>query len=113
MTVGKLVDELNMKVLTGKVGLDKEVTGVYLCDLLSWVMANAKRGNVWITVQNHINIVAVALLAEISCIIIPEGIEVEEAVVKRAVQENLPVISTDLSAYDICWMLHDELKEKS
>lgn len=81
---------------------DREVSGMYACDLLSWVMSHAQRGNAWITVHTHVNIVAVALMAEISCIIVPEGIAVEEATIKRAEMEGLAILSTSLGTYEIC-----------
>ncbi|MGI6777641.1 MAG: DRTGG domain-containing protein [Acetivibrionales bacterium] len=109
MTVREFANKLNMKVLTGEVGLEREVKGVYVCDLLSWVMSRADKGDAWITVLTNVNTVAVALLAETSCIIIPEGIKVEEATVKRAGQENIALLSSKMYAYDICWKAHEIL----
>mgnify|MGYP000846013085 FL=1 len=102
MNVKEFASKLEGRILTGETGLDKQVEGIYCCDLLSWVMSHAGKGYAWITVHTHLNIVAVATLLELSCIIIPEGIEVEEATVKRAIQEGIPVISAAPSAYGIC-----------
>jgi len=110
MKVKEFAESLNMKILTGDAGLDKEVTGMYACDLLSWVMSHADKGNGWVTVHTHLTVVAVALLAEISCVIIPEGIAVEEATLKRAAQEGIAMLSTELSVYEICWKAHELLK---
>ncbi|HHW49200.1 MAG TPA: AraC family transcriptional regulator [Clostridiaceae bacterium] len=102
MTVKEFAQKTGMKVLAGADSIEKEVTGVYVCDLLSWVISHAGKGNAWITVHTNLNIVAVAMLAEVSCIIIPEGIPVEEATLKRADQEGVIILGTDMSAYEVC-----------
>lgn len=102
MKVRELVQALQFHVFTEESGLDREITGAYVCDLLSWVMSHAKKGDVWITVHTHLNIVAVALLTEVPCIIIPENIPVEEATIKKAGTEGIAILGSGLSAYDIC-----------
>ena len=106
MKVYEFAEKLGMKVLTGENGLDREVAGIYPCDLLSWAMSHAGKGDAWITVHTHLNVVAVAMLVEIACIVIPEGIEVDTATIAKANEENLPILSTDMSAYEICWRGH-------
>jgi hypothetical protein len=83
------------------------VSGVDSCDLLSWVMAKGKKGNLWITVQTHTNSVAVASLLEMSGIIIPDGIEVEPETIEKANDENIAVLSTDMSPYQIFKCLYE------
>ena len=107
MNAAELAARLNAKITTGNIGTNREIKGVYCCDLLSWVMSHADRGSAWITVHTHANIVAVAVLSELSCIIIPEGIEAEEATIKKAVQENIPILCTGLTAYEVCCIAHD------
>lgn len=107
MKVKELASILNFKILTGEAGIDKEVNGVYACDLLSFAMSRAAKGNAWITVHTHINIVAVALLAEIACIVIPENIPVEEATIKKAAEEEIPILSAGISAFEVCWKAHE------
>ena len=70
-------------------------------------MSHAPKGSAWVTVHTHLNIVAVASIAEISCIIVPEGIQVDEATINRAVEENVIIISSELSTYEICSIAHD------
>lgn len=101
MTVGEVCERAGLKVLAGKAGLSKEVTGVYICDLLSWVMAHGKKGDAWITVQTHSNVVAVAALLELSCIIIPEETEVEEDTLKKAEDEGIPVLQSAMNSYGL------------
>lgn len=107
MNVTELSAKLGGRILTGEPAKESQIKDVYCCDLLSWVMSYAKRGSAWITVHTHLNIVAVAALLELSCIIIPEGIEVDEATIKKAVGEGVTIISTKLSAYRICCIAHD------
>ena len=102
MTVSEFAARMGAEIPTGEAGLDKPVRGVYAGDLLSWVMAHASPGDAWITVHTNLNVVAVALLAEAACIVIPEGIPIEAGTVEKAVQEGIPMLSTPLSAYQIC-----------
>ncbi|MDK2918013.1 MAG: hypothetical protein PWQ37_746 [Candidatus Petromonas sp.] len=101
MIVKDLVEKFNFKLLTERDGLEKSVDGVYCCDLLSWVMSHAKNNDAWITVQTHVNVVAVASLLNLSCVIIPESIEVDEDTIAKAKKEGIPILSTDLNAYGI------------
>ncbi|GAE88228.1 DRTGG domain-containing protein [Acetivibrio straminisolvens] len=101
MKVREFAGQLNMEILTGENGLEKEIKGMYICDLLSWVMSHATKGDVWITVHTHVNIVAVAVMVDIPCIIIPEGIEVEEATIKKASEEDIAILRTSKTAYQI------------
>ena len=107
MNVSEFASKLGARMLTGETGSERQVGGMHCGDLLSWVMSHAKKGEAWVTVHTHLNIVAVATLTELSCIIIPEGIEVEETTLKRAEQEGIPVIGSELSAYRICCIAHE------
>jgi predicted transcriptional regulator len=107
VTVGQLAEKMNMNVIAGANALNKEIKGCYCCDLLSWVMAHAQPGNAWVTVQTHANVVAVAILADISCIIIPEAITVDKDTIARADEHNIPILSSSLSTYAIAGRLHD------
>ncbi|WP_026485858.1 DRTGG domain-containing protein [Caldanaerobius polysaccharolyticus] len=99
----KVVDLLDKgyENLTPNADVEKEINGVYICDLLSWVMSHAQKNDAWVTIQVHLNVVAVALLTEVSCIIIPEGIEVSQDTVKKADEEGIPILSTGKSAYQV------------
>lgn len=105
MKVSEIIEKLNLKVLCGK-GMDNEISGGYSSDLLSWVMSHAHKGNAWITVQIHPNVIAVAVLLELSCIIIPEGIEVQKDTLDKAEEENIAVLQSDVSGYMLCGMLN-------
>lgn len=107
MKLLELVDALNLAVKAGGSLLEGEVTGGYASDLLSDVLANAKEGNVWITLQTHVNIVAVASAKELSGIIIVNGRAPEVETVRRAEQEGIPVMITRLSTYETVCRLYD------
>jgi hypothetical protein len=101
MKVEEFARQMGMKALTDANTLDREIEGMYICDLLSWAMSKAKKGDAWVTVHTHGNVVAVALLAEISCIIIPENIEVEEATIEKASKEGIAILSSEKSSFEI------------
>lgn len=101
MTLEKLLQKIDGKVITENT---KEITidNIYICDLLSWVMSHAKKGDAWITVLTNVNVPAVALLAEVGCVIIPEDIQVEELTLRKAKENGIIIIGTQYSAFDIC-----------
>lgn len=106
MIISEFAEQLNLKPLFES-DKDISVEGVYIGDLLSIVMSKAKQNYVWITIQTHINVVAVAELLDLSCIIIVEDMEVEEETIKKARELDIPVLKTHKSAYDVACMLHD------
>lgn len=108
MKVREIAERLNLKPLTEDSGLERQVQGAYCGDLLSWVMSHGSKENIWITVQVHPNIVAVAVLAEFSCIIIPEEIEVEKITLEKARQEGIAILHSRDNAFEICGKLKSE-----
>ncbi|MFT9493602.1 AraC family transcriptional regulator [Anaerosolibacter sp.] len=96
-----LVDKYDFRIVTGEEHINREIRGLYCCDLLSWVMSHAKQQDAWITVQTHTNIVAVAALLDIGCIIIPENISIESETISKATEEGVVILRTPLSAYHI------------
>jgi hypothetical protein len=99
MKLNELCRQLSLEVRSAKGKLDTEVTGGYASDLLSWVMAKAQAGNVWITIQAHPNIVAVASLIGLSGIVVAEGVAPEPATLDKAEQEGIPILTTPLAVY--------------
>ena len=79
-----LIEKLDFKILSEGSDLNREVLSGCCCDLLSWVMANGKKNDIWITVQTHVNIVAVASLLELSGIIISSGLTVDKKTIEKA-----------------------------
>jgi DRTGG domain. len=108
----KVKDILNSEftLVAGSGGIEKEISNVYVCDLLSFVMSHVKSGSAWITIQTHVNVVAVAVMTEISCIIICEGEKLDENAKVKADEENIPVISFSGTSYDAAIKLSEMIK---
>lgn len=79
---------------------EREISGVYVGDLLSWVMGRAESGQAWITIMSNINIVAVASLADTACIIVAELVELDGEVTKAAEERGINIISSSLPVYE-------------
>jgi len=94
MTVRQLAEELGLRIYTGKSDLDKNITGAYVSDLLSDVMGHAREGEVWITLQSHMNVLAIASLKELAAIVLVKGIEPDRQVLDKASAEGIPVLGT-------------------
>jgi serine kinase of HPr protein (carbohydrate metabolism regulator) len=110
MKIKEIVDKLGLKALAGQENLDVNVKGGYTSDLLSDVIANSREGNLWITLQIHQNIIAVARLKDLAGIIIVNNREPDEETLKKANEENVPVLSCQEMAFEISGKLHELLK---
>lgn len=102
MTLDEIISKLNLKVLTSP----KEFSAVnptygYTSDLLSCVMAGAKSHGIWVTLQSHVNIVAVAALLELSAVIITEGAAPEQSTIDKANEQGICLLSTDQPSFAI------------
>ncbi len=100
MTAEGLAGELGLELLSGVPG-GREVQGCYVCDLLSLCMSKVKEGDAWITVQANINIVAIAVLTELACIIVAENMQVADDVVAKAREEGVALYRSGKSAYEL------------
>jgi hypothetical protein len=101
MTLEEIVNELALSVQTAPQKLQVEVTGGYASDLLSRVMAMAKKGNLWITLQSHPNIVAVASLLDLAGVIVTEGRELDFGTAEKAEEKEVTILTTDHSTFTI------------
>lgn len=106
MTVKELTELIDGKVLTQNSNLEKEVKGGYSCDLLSWVMAHATAGTAWMTIQTHMNVVAVGSLLELACIVCPESVDVAKDTIAKAEEEDVVIISSPKTAFEISGILY-------
>ena len=106
MTLAEIIRALNLTVLTEAQDFSELLPqGAYTSDLLSCVMAGAPFGGVWITLQAHANIVAVAALREQCAIIITEGAMPDDTTIARANQEKIALLSTSASSYTVAGQL--------
>lgn len=101
-----IIDKLNLEVKTAEGNLEKEVTGGYASDLLSDVLGNSKQGNVWVTLQIHINIVAVATLRGLAAIILVNCRVPDEDTLEKAEKEQIPILVSKLSAFELIGRLY-------
>lgn len=101
MKLKEIVDKLGLKVFTPEISLDVDVTSGYASDLLSDVMGNSKKGQVWVTLQIHQNIIAVAKLKELAGIILVNDRKPEEATLEKAKEEQVPLMSTTDTTFNI------------
>ncbi len=90
---------------------EREISGVYIGDLLSWVMGRAGADSAWITIMSNINVIAVASLADTACVILAEGVELDEGIVKEAEAKLVNVFSSELPAYETALKLQEFLDE--
>ena len=104
MTVDKIVSEL-CAVWLNTADPTRELRGVYCGDLLSWVMGRLEEGNAWVTIMNNVNIIAVASLADASCVILAEDTEAGEDVIEKARSNSINLIKCKESSYEICCRL--------
>lgn len=108
MTVSELSKICNFEPVSLPDG-DREVTGCYIGDLLSWVMGRAKADDVWITIMSNINIIAVASLADVSCIILAEGVTVDDDIISTAEQKEINILSSALPSYETAVKVSEQI----
>ncbi len=111
MTVADIVKALDLKVFSGSEGLNQEIEGGYTSDLLSDVMGNADSGMVWITLQTHINVMAIASLKELAAVILVKGLEPEANTLQQSNNEGIPILGTSLQAFEITGKLYHLLNK--
>ncbi|MDR0368241.1 MAG: serine kinase [Bacteroidales bacterium] len=110
MTVRELAEKINLNVFSGEKGLDNEISGGYTCDLLSDVMGHAEAGHVWITLQTHKNIMAIASLKELAAIIVVKGSKPDDDTLQQSNEENIPILGTALEEFEISGMVYNLIR---
>lgn len=101
MKVSDLPDKLGFTALL-MCSPDREISGGYAGDLLSWVMGRAQSGDAWVTIMNNINVIAVAQLTDVACIIFAEGVLPDENMLNAARLHDINLIASDLNSFSIC-----------
>lgn len=99
MTVNELSEKNGFRAVVLTDG-DREICGGYVGDLLSWVMGRAKADCAWITIMSNLNIVAVASLADVACVILAEGVMPDDGVADAAAGRGINIISADMPAFE-------------
>jgi predicted transcriptional regulator len=106
MKIKELITALNLTLIGGEKGIDNEITGGYTSDLLSDVMGNIRDGNVWITLQTHKNVMAIASLRDASAVILVKGLQPDTDMLEKANEDGIPVLSTNLPTFEISGKLY-------
>lgn len=109
MKVNEVAEKLDLHVFSGKEGLDNEVTGGYASDLLSDVMGHADAGKIWITIQTHKNIMAIASLKDLPAIIVVAGEKPGDDTIEQSNAEGIPILGTTLRSFEISAKLYNLL----
>jgi len=106
MQLKDIVKELNLKVLSGAEHLDQPVTSAYASDILSDVMAKARKDCLWITNQTHENVIAIVFFKSLAGVIMAGNMCPDEDALKKAQEKMIPVLISEKSAYEVCGMLY-------
>ena len=109
MTVKELVDRQIFRVVNLGEELDREVTKVFCCDLLSIAMGKAPADGAWVTVMGNVNTIAVATLADVSCVIMAEEVSLDEVARARAKEQVVTVLATEEPVFEAALKVYQEL----
>lgn len=113
LTIADLVKALDLQVLSGGKGLDRLVTGGYVSDLLSDVMGHADAGQLWMTLQTHKNVMAIASLKDLAAILLVNGNQPDEDTARQSELEEIPILGTSLAAFEITGKVYEHLKNNA
>lgn len=100
MTVNDLIACLDLEILNLDDG-ERDITGGYAGDLLSWVMSRANSGDVWVTIMTNINVIAVASITDVACVVIAENAEVAPEITDRAKSQGINLLRTGKTAWQV------------
>jgi hypothetical protein len=106
MTIRELLDKNIYKCINVGDDLDREIEKPFCCDLLSIAMGRAPKNSAWITVMGNVNTLAVASLADVACIILAEGANLDEGAIKKAKEHNITVFASTEPIFEISLQIH-------
>ena len=98
MTVSQLIEKLELTVFAAP-DTQRNVSGGYVGDLLSWVMGRAQADEAWITIMSNQNVAAVAALSDVSCVIFAEGVKPDPDLLKKAEIQGINLLGTSMSSF--------------
>ncbi len=109
MNINEAVEKLNLNILV-EGDMDRDITDCYIGDLLSWVMGRASEDSIWLTVMGNINAVAVATLADVSCIVLVENSTLDEEAKAKAQAHGVTILGSEENAYNLATKIYKLLK---
>ncbi len=101
MTVREFCSAASISAVTLPDG-EREINGVYVGDLLSWVMGRAEEDQLWMTIMTNANVIAVASLINVSAVLLAEGVAFDEKTLALAAEKGINILSSDKSVYELC-----------
>lgn len=111
MKVKELVAKMDLTVFGGVSGLDREIHGGYVSDLLSDVMGCADEGNLWVTLQAHRNVVGIAALKDLAAVVVVKGFAPNAETIADSDREGVPLLGTSLETFEVAGRLYRMLAE--
>lgn len=112
MKIHELAESLNLELISGAKGLNREVTGAYVSDLLSDVMGHAGEGEIWITLQTHRNVIAIASLKDLSGVILVKNNMPDADSIEASDKENIPLFSSKYSTFELSGLIYNLLLDQ-
>lgn len=109
MNITQAIEKLNLKILVSG-DMEREITDCYIGDLLSWVMGRAPEDSIWLTVMGNINSIAVATLADVSCIVLVENAALDEDAKKKAELHDVTILQSEENSYALATKIYELLK---
>lgn len=109
MTVKELIEKMNLTVFCGENNLETEIKGGYVSDLLSDVMGFAQEGQAWVTLQTHKNVIAIASLKELACVLLVKGSKPDDDMLEQAREEDIPVLGTTEQTFETAGRIYQLL----
>lgn len=109
MTVQQLLDSGKFKVINVGENSEREITTPFCCDLLSIAMGRAPAGCAWVTVMGNMNTLAVATLADAACIVMAEGVDLDDIAMKKAKDQEITVLGTELPIFDAALWIYGKI----
>jgi len=111
MKVSEMIEKFGLNIFSGKDGLNNEITGAYVSDLLSDVMGFARENQVWITLQTHQNVAAIASLKDLAAVIFVKGLQPDEDTLQHSLEEGIPLLGTEMETFEIAGKLYGEMEK--
>jgi hypothetical protein len=106
MKLKELAENLHLELKTQSIPVEGEVKTGYASDLLSDVLANSIEGDLWVTRQTHLNIVAIAVMRDLSAILLVNGVEPDPDTLQKAVEKRVPIFRTPLPTFEVVGRLY-------
>lgn len=109
MKVKELIEMNLFKLLNQGNDVDKEITKPFCCDLLSIAMSKAPAGSAWVTVMGNVNTLAVAELADVACVVLAEGMDMDIRILEKAGEQQITVLCTDMPVFEAAMAIQEKM----